>query len=636
MKRIILLLLVFSGIAGHSTSQPNTTETQALMKGKIDTGRSIQFELVVNASRSKVFQLWTTEKGLASFFAPRAKVDLRVGGAYEMIFAPDLDPQGENQGTKGARILHLEQDSSLAFEWKTFVFEKHPSGLGPPVVSKAVRDERPIPTWVEITLEDISGRPGTTRLRLVHRGFRSGGPWDQAYPYFWRQWGAILGRLGAVCRDAPDTGNKTATLETKVDSYLQPYVSSLYFSGTVLIARENKILINKGYGYADFENDVPNTSGTRFQIASISKTFTSAATLILRDRGLLHLDDTIDRFVPDFPRGDEITIHDLLVHSSGIQRYVFLPDYTEKERVPQTTKDLVDWIRDKPLQFNPGEGTAYSNANFAMLAHIVERISGQDFGEFLFENIFAPLKLENTGHSINARTIVKNRAAGYTLAGFDGFENARFHDYSVDTGSGSLYSTTGDILKWFNSLRGGKLLKPESRELMFGQLDGPPCYGWARGTSEIGDYLATSGWDGVGFSVRFIHFLKENLTIIVLCNLNVSSLSREIASNLANIALGREHQPFALNAGAISSATAKKISGAYKFGQDFYVPNHEMKIYEEQGRLFIDSEPRGALLQLSDSEFIHRQHWLRVSFELDDKGKVTSMNYGAFEASKLH
>ena len=198
MIRVFLLLIVLSGVPHHVASEPPTS-MENLMEGKIDTGRTIHLEFVVNASRAEVFQLWTTEEGLKKFFAPRAHVDLRLGGAYEMIFAPDLDPEGENQGTKGARILRLEKDRALAFEWITFVYEKHPSGFGPPVVSREVRDERPIPTWVEIDLRDVPGQPGATHLRLMHRGFRSGGPWDEALAYFWRQWGAILGRLGAVC-----------------------------------------------------------------------------------------------------------------------------------------------------------------------------------------------------------------------------------------------------------------------------------------------------------------------------------------------------------------------------------------------------------------------------------------------------
>jgi uncharacterized protein YndB with AHSA1/START domain len=202
MKGIVLaMFMVVSGAPHPAASRETPASRENPMPGESDTGRDIHLEIVVPVSRSELFQLWTTEEGVRKFFAPYAKIEPRVGGRYEMIFAPDLDPEGANQGTKGARILRFENDRMFAFEWIPFVFEKHPSGLGPPVVPRDERNERPIPTWVEIELEDVPGHPGHTRLRLVHRGFRSGGAWDEALPYFWRQWGAILGRLGSVCTE---------------------------------------------------------------------------------------------------------------------------------------------------------------------------------------------------------------------------------------------------------------------------------------------------------------------------------------------------------------------------------------------------------------------------------------------------
>jgi uncharacterized protein YndB with AHSA1/START domain len=196
--------ILISGALPFAPSPAAAQTEEDLMAGRVESGRSIHLEAVLPASRSELFRLWTTEEGVHTFFAPRARIEPRVGGRYEMIFAPDLDPEGADQGTKGARILRFEPDRRLAFEWITFVVQKHPSGFGPPVVPPAVRNERPIPTWVEIDLEDVPDQLGTTRLRLVHRGFRSGGPWDEVLPYFWRQWGAILGRLGSVCSGPVD------------------------------------------------------------------------------------------------------------------------------------------------------------------------------------------------------------------------------------------------------------------------------------------------------------------------------------------------------------------------------------------------------------------------------------------------
>jgi uncharacterized protein YndB with AHSA1/START domain len=197
MKKNIVGLLV-SICGGFPITASESTPADPMM-GRIDTGRTIHFEIVVPCSRQELFRLWTTEEGVRTFFAPRSRIEPRVGGRYEMIFAPEIDPEGENQGTKGARLLGIEQDRSLSFEWITFVLEKHPNGSGPPAVPAEQRNERPLPTWVGIELEDVRNDPSRTRLRFEHKGFRLGGAWDEAFPYFWRQWGGVLGRLGASC-----------------------------------------------------------------------------------------------------------------------------------------------------------------------------------------------------------------------------------------------------------------------------------------------------------------------------------------------------------------------------------------------------------------------------------------------------
>lgn len=175
-----------------------------LMAGKVDTGRTITLEATVDAPPPAVFALWTTEQGIQSFFAPKAVIDPRVGGRYEIAFFPQFDPDGESAGTKGARILRFERDRALSFEWFTFVSSDlsavaPPGAAGPPLVPAAVRNVRPIPTWVDVSLEPITDQPGKTHLRLLHRGFRSGPPWDDSFEYFWRAWATVLGRLGARC-----------------------------------------------------------------------------------------------------------------------------------------------------------------------------------------------------------------------------------------------------------------------------------------------------------------------------------------------------------------------------------------------------------------------------------------------------
>lgn len=169
-----------------------------LWEGKTRTDRTVVVEATVDAAPQRVFDAWTTPEGLKTFFGPKAVVEPRVGGAYTLIFTPEADPEGLSLGTKGARILRFEPGRSLAFEWITFVGQ---DGLGPerpPYMAPAERNARPLPTWVELSLEALP--QGRTHLKLAHYGFRRGGPWEAAYPYFTSAWAGVVSRLVASLR----------------------------------------------------------------------------------------------------------------------------------------------------------------------------------------------------------------------------------------------------------------------------------------------------------------------------------------------------------------------------------------------------------------------------------------------------
>ncbi len=185
-------------------------------------------------------------------------------------------------------------------------------------------------------------------------------------------------------------------LAQRVDRYLQPYLDLAAFSGVVLLARHGNILLERAYGMANYELGVPIRIGTRFHIASVSKTFTAAAVLQLVERGKIRIRDPIAKFVPDYPRGNEITVHHLLAHASGIPDVNGLPGYDTIARLPHTTASLVALFRDQPLDFVPGSRYSYSNSNYNLLAYIIEHVSGMGYGEFLEQNIFRPAGLTST------------------------------------------------------------------------------------------------------------------------------------------------------------------------------------------------------------------------------------------------
>lgn len=436
---------------------------------------------------------------------------------------------------------------------------------------------------------------------------------------------------------APEGALRPAGIEPlrgAVDAFMAPYVASRNFSGAVLITSGDEVLAEAAYGSADLGHGVANTTQTRFQIGSISKTFTAAAILLLVERGFLELDDPVAKFLPGFPNGEAITIHHLLSHTSGLPRFVFQPDYVDRSKRHHTAADLVAWASQLPPRAVPGEGAAYSNANYAILAAVVEQVSGVNYPAFLEAEIFGPLDLDGTGLARSAGEIVPGLAAGFHPVGRTGLEYARFFDYTSAIGSGAVYSTTRDLDRWHRSLRRGALLNEGSLELFFSRDEDADTYVWR--VTELDGHPAVSaqGWDGVGFSGKILHLEEDDLAVVVLCNLNISSISSEIVENLAFLALGKEYDTLQIESTAADAGELPKVAGTYRFGPDFYVPNTTIELAEKNGELVVEGFQPGALLRVADGEFIHRQHWFRVVFERNKDGHVIGIRYGEFSASR--
>ena len=182
----------------------------------------------------------------------------------------------------------------------------------------------------------------------------------------------------------------SATLESEVARYLDPLVQTNNFYGAVFIARGNRVLVNKGYGLASIEHGVPNTAESVFQIASVSKPFTATAVLLLAQRGLVDLKAPLSKILPDYPNGARLTLHHLLLHTSGIPDINVQPVYAELSLQHQSPGSLVAAFKDLPLAFEPGARFSYSNSNYNLLALIIERVTGKSYGQFLRDEFFCP------------------------------------------------------------------------------------------------------------------------------------------------------------------------------------------------------------------------------------------------------
>ena len=206
---------------------------------------------------------------------------------------------------------------------------------------------------------------------------------------------ALLVGAGLGQKPAPDTA--------RMDQIVLSYANARQFMGSVLVARGDELLFDKSYGMANLEWSVPNTSTTKFRIGSLTKQFTAAAILLLEERGKLRTEDPIKKYMADAPSAwDKVTVFNVLTHTGGIPSFTSFPDYAQKSLSPMTAGQLVDWFKDRPLDFEPGTKFSYSNSDYVLLGYLIEKLSGQTYETFLKQNIFTPLGMTDSGYDSNA------------------------------------------------------------------------------------------------------------------------------------------------------------------------------------------------------------------------------------------
>ena len=265
---------------------------------------------------------------------------------------------------------------------------------------------------------------------------------------------------------------------SKVDAFISAFAQERRFMGSVLLAREGKVIFKKGYGMANLEHDVPNTPKTKFRLGSITKQFTATAILQLEERGKLKVEDPICQYLSPCPaHWQPITIHHLLSHTSGIPNFTSFPGYRQEWVLPSPPAQTMLKFKDKPLDFEPGAKWSYSNSGYILLALILEKASGVGYAAYLEQNIFGPLGMKDSGHDEWA-PVLKNRATGYSGTG-DAMVHAPYHDMSIPIGGGDLYSTVEDLLLWDQALYGEKVLSRKSIDRMFTPVLNNYGYGWS-------------------------------------------------------------------------------------------------------------------------------------------------------------
>lgn len=421
----------------------------------------------------------------------------------------------------------------------------------------------------------------------------------------------------------PSAPLDAATLEKKIDELVDGHMKVSGFSGAVLLAKEGKPLVAKGYGDANIEWQIPNTTTTKFRIGSITKQFTSMVVMLLREQGQIKLEDSMCVYVAPCPDAwKPVTIHHLLTHTSGIPTYTGIPAWREVNMVPKTTDQIIAFVRDLPLQWAPGEKYAYNNSGYFLLGVIIEKITGKKYEQALQEMVLTPLGLSDTGYDWS-RTILPRRAAGYTGVG-----SARTNTPALDMqhpyAAGSLYSTVEDLLKWDQALYRNTLLPDAAKQLMWTPFKENYAYGWniaeATATAFGGHRRVAHGGGINGFSAMIVRLPEPRMTVIVLSN-NDSASASTVARDIMAIYYGHKYEVPVV---PVVAKIDPKILDQY-IGQYEMRPGAVLTISRE-GNSLMAQPPGGRKLEIlpsSETRFFVTTPAVTFTFVKGPDGKVT-------------
>jgi CubicO group peptidase (beta-lactamase class C family) len=353
---------------------------------------------------------------------------------------------------------------------------------------------------------------------------------------------ALSGLLAAAAAAAtPALAQAPASPLADVEAKARAQVAAKATPGLQLcVWRGGAAVLSRGFGLANLETRTPMTPASICRIGSVTKQFTAAAILQLAAEGKLSLDDTMAKFLPDFPNAERLVLRRVLSHTSGLGNYTAVDPkvFLQQSRIDRDTAALIEAMKAsaQPLAYEPGTDWRYSNTGYVLLGVVIEKVTGKPYAAAMRERLFEPLKLTRTSVD-DAAEVVPGRASGYSndAAAASGFDNASFIAMSWPGGAGSIRSTCEDLCAWQTALLGGKVLRPDMLKAMMtpavlndGQLptqaDGkggrtPIYYGFGVQFGAFQNHKLVTHSGGIqGFASILESFYDDGLTWAMMVN----------------------------------------------------------------------------------------------------------------------
>ncbi len=421
----------------------------------------------------------------------------------------------------------------------------------------------------------------------------------------------------------------------KFDSLLNPLYVDGQINGNFLIAEKGKVVYKKSFGIANEETKQPLNEKSIFEIASVSKQFTAMAIMILNEKGKLNLDDNISNFIPELAFYKDITIRNLLNHTSGLPDYIELFEKIFDSSKIATNKDVITiFAQKKPkVLFAPNTKHEYCNTGYALLASIIEKASGETYPNFLQKVIFKPLKM-NRSFVYKRRLApkkIKNYAHGYVYS--DSLKKYTLPDNLKETkfvimldgvvGDGGINSTVNDLLKWDRALYTNKLLSKKGMEKMFSftTLNDNTLvkygYGWEIDNHTEFGKIVSHGGGWPGYATFFARHTTDDKTIIVLQNRDNITLP---LNSIRNILYGKKE----IKKTTLSSEQLQKFVGSYELQPGFII-----EIERQNDQLYgkTEGQPALELTPETGNSFLLVEIGVQIMFNFNTDGTVKSLTF---------
>jgi CubicO group peptidase (beta-lactamase class C family) len=412
--------------------------------------------------------------------------------------------------------------------------------------------------------------------------------------------------LAASASDTDVTPLDADDVAERTDQWLAPYVAAHDFSGVVLIAQGDRVLVEKAYGDADFGHQTPNSIDTRFRIASLSKSFTAAGIEMLAKQGKLSFKDHLSRYITGIPNGRIITIAELLTHTSGVG----VLDSPDVIRHCLSDAELLRRMRKNPPLFKPGERSEYSNEGYFLLGMIIQKVSGQSYDRFMQQRIFQPLRLQNTGTACQ-EIPPGDDALGYMPGAAGGVQRMAF-DEAMESGPGSIYSDAHDVYRWVAAVDTDPRFQNTSYEAP---------YGWYKRNYSGHPFMEASGI-AEGFGSHMMLYPDGHIYAVVLSNVQSGFLDR-ISHDLDTLLFGGDVSlPPDVKPVPVEAEALQAYVGSYKNESD----HDPLNLTVQDGVLYMHwgHDPLLRILTpTGGDEFYFRSEYATVRFERDATGHVT-------------